>query len=342
MKIIVTGGYGFIGSNLIKSLLTNKNYKILNLDKVTETSIPLSLKKIKSRNYYFRKIDICNYNKLKRIIFEYKPNIIFHLAAETHVDNSITRPKKFIDTNIVGTFNLIDICKNLYAKNNYKNFKFIHVSTDEVYGSLKKNAKSFTEKSSFKPNSPYASSKASSDLLVRAWIKTFKFPAIITNCSNNYGPWQYPEKLIPLVIAKCILKLKIPVYGNGLNERDWLYVGDHVRALIHISKFGRVGDKYNIGMNRTLKNINLVKKICSKLDTLNLHNKKDFKHETLISFVKDRKGHDFKYSVNSAKLKNLRTFKYEKNFDKTLTETVLWYLENKKWLIDAYYKKFKR
>ena len=337
MRLLITGGYGFIGSYLIKELIKNKNNKILNIDKITNISTA-SLKGLKNNRYSFLKIDICDYTKLQRTINIFKPNIIFHLAAESHVDTSITNPRKFIETNVMGTFNLLKIKKNLYQKNNFNNFKFIHISTDEVYGALKRNETSFTEQSNFKPNSPYSASKASSDLLVRSWIKTYNYPAIITNCSNNFGPWQHPEKLIPHIISCAILKKKIPIYGNGQNERDWLHVSDHVNALIHISKFGKIGEKYNIGLNKSVKNIKLVKQICKILDKKIPEN---FKYETLIHYVKDRKGHDFKYAVNSSKLKKLKKFKYLKNLNVALIETIQWNLDNKSWLIKSFNKKFK-
>ncbi len=337
MRLLITGGYGFIGSYLIKELIKNKNNKILNIDKITNISTA-SLKGLKNNRYSFLKIDICDYTKLQRTINIFKPNIIFHLAAESHVDTSITNPRKFIETNVMGTFNLLNITKNLYQKNNFNNFKFIHISTDEVYGALKRNETSFTEQSNFKPNSPYSASKASSDLLVRSWIKTYNYPAIITNCSNNFGPWQHPEKLIPHIISCAILKKKIPIYGNGQNERDWLHVSDHVNALIHISKFGKIGEKYNIGLNKSVKNIKLVKQICKILDKKIPEN---FKYETLIHYVKDRKGHDFKYAVNSSKLKKLKKFKYLKNLNVALIETIQWNLDNKSWLIKSFNKKFK-
>ena len=339
MKILITGGMGFIGSNLINYLIQNTKNKIYNVDAQTDTSVPESLKNINNERFFSYKLNICNYDKLKNIIIDIKPNIIMHLAAESHVDTSIVHPRKFIDTNILGTFNLLDISKKYLFTDKKLKFKFLHVSTDEVFGSLNKNEKSFVETSNYLPNSPYSASKAASDHLVRAWVKTYNFPAIITHCSNNFGPWQYPEKLIPHVISRCLLKSKIPVYGNGNNERDWIHVLDHIRALYLIIQKGRIGTTYNIGTNKTLTNINLIKKICKLIDKKK-YNKDNFKHSNLISYVKDREGHDFKYSINSSKLLKELTFKFIYNFNDGLDDTVNWYLDNSKWLIKSYNKKF--
>ncbi len=331
MKIIVTGGYGFIGSHLIKKLLKNKNNYILNLDAKTYSSMPESLSLYKNYdNYSFKKIDLYNYNKLNSIIQSFRPNIVFHLAAESHVDNSIKKPNNFINSNIIGTYNLVNSCsKNI---KDLKNFKFIHVSTDEVYGSLKnKKLKSFTEKNKFYPNSPYSASKASSDLIVRAWNKTYNLPVIITNCVNNYGKWQFPEKLIPVVISSCIQNKKIPVYGNGRNIREWIYVEDHVDKLIALSKKGDIGETYNIGSGFEINNLDLIKKICNYFDQ-NLPKKK--KYSTLIRFTKDRPAHDFRYSLNANKIKKKLNIKYKKNFDINLEKTIEWYIQNSKWLLN--------
>jgi len=341
MKILITGGSGFIGSNLIKYLINFNKYTICNIDALTRTSVPHALKKIKYDKYFFKKIDICNYNKLKKTILDFQPNIIMHLAAESHVDTSIVAPRKFIDTNIIGTFNLLDICNRFLIKRNNNKFKFLHISTDEVFGSLDKGSNSFTEKSNYLPNSPYSSSKASSNHLVRAWVKTYNFPGIITNCSNNYGPWQHPEKLIPHTIARCILKSPIPIYGIGKNQRDWIFVLDHVRALFKLMHKGKVGETYNIGTNKTLTNIDLVNKICKLIDKKNI-DKNNFYHNSLITFVQDRKGHDFKYSINSSKLCNSLNFKFEYDLKKGLDYTVNWYLDNSRWLIKSFNSKFNR
>ncbi len=245
MKIIVTGGSGFIGINLIRYLINTKDCSILNIDKLTSTSMNNWLKNLdNNRMYQFKKIDLINYKKLNDAIFKFKPDVIFNLAAESHVDTSILNPKIFIKSNIEGTFNILDIANNYYHKLNKKNFKFIHISTDEVYGSLNINDKPKDENCVYMPNSPYSASKASSDHLVRAWNKTYNLPTIITHCSNNYGPYQYPEKLIPVIISKAISNKKIPIYGTGKNIREWVYVEDHVKYLYYLAIKGKIGEVY--------------------------------------------------------------------------------------------------
>ena len=262
-KIIVTGGCGFIGSNLVKKLLLSKSNIVLNIDSLKKQSVPESLNKVikNKKNYFFKKIDINNFNKLNKIIRDFEPSLIFHLAAESHVDRSIVNPFSFFSSNILGTLNILESIRiNSFWRNN-KSFKLINVSTDEVYGSLKKNQKSFTELNKFYPNSPYSASKASGDLLARAWNKTFNIPIITTNSSNNYGPWQFPEKLIPVVISNCLKGINIPVYGNGTNVRDWLYVEDHARALVLVATTGEIAETYNIGGHNEKQNIEVVKTI---------------------------------------------------------------------------------
>ena len=330
-KIIVTGGCGFIGSNLVKKLLLSKSNIVLNIDALKKQSVPESLNKVikNKKNYFFKKIDINNFNKLNKIIRDFEPSLIFHLAAESHVDRSIINPVSFVSSNILGTLNIIESIRiNNFWRNN-KYFKLINVSTDEVYGSLKKNQKSFTELNKFYPNSPYSASKASGDLLARAWNKTFNIPIITTNSSNNYGPWQFPEKLIPVVISNCLKGINIPVYGNGTNVRDWLYVEDHIEALIKISKFAKTGINFNIGGGKEVTNISLVKKICSILDEIE---PKKFKYASLIEFVNDRPGHDFRYSINFNKLKKELNYKPKIKFELGLLKTIKWYINNKKWL----------
>ena len=332
-KILITGGLGFIGNALIKELLKNRNYLIYNIDKLSNVSSPESLKNItlkESKRYFFSKIDICNYNKTKKIFDTFKPDTVFNLAAESHVDNSIANPKEFIDSNIMGTFNLLQISKNYIDDYKIKNkFKFIQISTDEVYGSLKKNSKPFTESNKYLPNSPYSASKASAELLVRAWNKTYNFPSLITNCSNNYGPWQFPEKLIPLVIYKAINLHDIPVYGNGKNIRDWIFVNDHAKMLIQVAKYGLIGENYNIGANYEITNIDLIKMICNILNKIKPSN---INYLKLITFVKDRPGHDFRYAINSKKLNGISRIKNKTNFEEKLKITIIWYLDNIKWL----------
>ena len=332
MKILVTGGHGFIGSTLVKKLLKSKNNLILNIDANKRYSMPESLYSIsKNKNYSFKKIDLYDYKTLRKTILNFKPDLVYNLAAESHVDRSIMFPKSFIDSNIIGTFNILEVLREyLYKLKKNKKFCLIHVSTDEVFGSLKLNEKQFNENNKFMPNSPYSASKASSDLLCRAWNKTYDLPVITTNCSNNYGPWQFPEKLIPTVILKCIKKEKIPIYGNGKNIRDWLFVDDHIDALIKISQKGKIGETYNIGGDNEISNINIVNLICKLLDDFKINK---FKHNSLIVFVDDRLGHDFRYGVDLKKIKRKINFKPKVNFEEGLKKTVIWYLNNKKWLL---------
>jgi dTDP-glucose 4,6-dehydratase len=290
-KIIITGGLGFIGSNLINIL--QKKYFIINVDKVTYAS---NFKNIDPniKNYKFYKQDINNKNFIKKILEKYNPSIIFNLAAETHVDRSIDGPKKFVDSNILGVFNLLEIIRN-----HKKKIKLIHISTDEVYGDIKKNYKS-KEEDAYNPSSPYSASKASGDLLIKSYIRTYKIPAIITNCCNNFGPNQYPEKLIPTIIYNIINKKPIPIYGKGENVREWIYVKDHCNALIKISEKGKIGENYNIGSEIVLNNIQIAKKIISSFKKINQNNNIN----SLINLVKDRPGHDLRYCLDSSKIKN--------------------------------------
>ncbi len=330
-NILVTGGFGFIGSNFIKKIATNKNYKILNIDKVSNVSMPENLSYLKkNKKYKFIKCDIKNKQKVNEIINSFKPKIVAHFAAESHVDNSIKKPDEFINSNIIGTFNLISACNNLWSdKKKYDTSRFLHVSTDEVYGSLKIKDPPFEEKSQYQPNSPYASSKASSDFLVRAWNKTYGFKSIITSCSNNYGPMQHPEKLIPKIILNAISKKKIPIYGNGKNVRDWIHVSDHIDALIKVLKNGNVGEKYNIGGNNELNNITIAKLICNYF---NKNYDKSFDHLKLINYVDDRLGHDFRYAINDKKIRKNLNFRNKKNFKQGIQNTIKWYIENSNFL----------
>jgi dTDP-glucose 4,6-dehydratase len=319
--IIVTGGLGFIGSNLI-NILSRKKYFIINIDKVTYASNSRNIKK-NIKNYKFYKQDINNQNFIKKILDKYSPSLIFNVAAETHVDRSIDGPKQFIDSNIYGVFNLLEAIRKFKKK-----IKLIHVSTDEVYGDIVKN-KSSKETDPYNPSSPYSASKASSDLLIKSYVRTYKIPAIITNCCNNYGPNQYPEKLIPTIIYKIISKKPIPIYGNGKNIREWIHVEDHCNALIKISEKGFLGENYNIGSGVELNNIDIVKKIVSSFKEIdiNLANKAKF------VFVKDRPGHDLRYSLNSSKIKKNLKWKCKYNFNEGINKTIIWY-------IDKFNKKF--
>ena len=312
-KIIITGGLGFIGSNLINIL--QKKYFIINVDKVTYAS---NFKNIDPniKNYKFYKQDINNKNFIKKILEKYNPSIIFNLAAETHVDRSIDGPKKFVESNILGVFNLLEIIRNYKKK-----IKLIHISTDEVYGDIKKNYKS-KEEDAYNPSSPYSASKASGDLLIKSYIRTYKIPAIITNCCNNFGPNQYPEKLIPTIIYNIINKKPIPIYGKGENVREWIYVKDHCNALIKISEKGKIGENYNIGSGIVLNNIQIAKKIISSFKKINQSNN----IKSLINLVKDRPGHDLRYCLDSSKIKNKLKWKCKSSFEETINETIIWYM----------------
>lgn len=334
-NILITGGAGFIGSELVRYLI-KKKFNIINLDKITYSGNLENLTEVATnKKYKFYKADISNKKKVFEILKKYKPTYIFNLAAETHVDRSIDNPKNFIQTNIFGTYILLEnirkyfnVIQNLKIR---RKFRFIHISTDEVYGDLKKSKRLFTENTSYDPSSPYSSSKASSDHLVNAWHRTYGIPAIITNCSNNYGPFQFPEKLIPLMILNALENRKLPVYGNGNQIRDWLHVNDHVRALWLIARKGKVGETYNIGGGNQIKNINVVKKICNHLDNIKKIKKNQNSYSRLITYVKDRPGHDIRYGINFSKLKKNLHWKPLYNFNQGLKETVIWYLKNKIW-----------
>ena len=329
MKFLVTGGLGFIGSALIRFVISETKHEILNLDKESYASMPESLHEVdKSEHYHFIKLNINNYDQLFSEIKNFRPDVIFHLAAESHVDRSIENPGEFINSNIVGTYNILQSIRKL-KDSLPKNFRYIHVSTDEVFGSLNNQQDPFIEDSPYKPNSPYSASKASSDFLVRAWRETYNLPLIITNCSNNYGPWQNPEKLIPTIIYNALNDKPIPIYGTGNNIRDWLFVDDHVQALMKIAENDLSFNRYNIGGNQEIANIELANMICDYLD-LKVTKGETFKNQ--ISFVDDRLGHDFRYAINSERIKDDLSFEPSYVLKEGVTITVDWYLDNQDWL----------
>ena len=323
MKILVTGGYGFIGSSFIRNILKDENFRVVNIDNLTYAANIKSLEGFENKkNYKFYKADIGNKSKLEEIFNIEKPNFVVHFAAESHVDNSIESPMLFMKTNIIGTYNLLEASRSL-NKNHFK--LFLHVSTDEVFGDLQIDDDPFTEENKYFPNSPYSASKASSDLIARAWNKTYKLPVIITNCSNNFGPFQNSEKLIPTIIRNAINSNKIPIYGDGQNVRDWLYVEDHVNGLKRILTNGSIGETYNIGGGYEINNLDLTKLICRILDQ---RFPKEDNYESNIAFVEDRKGHDFRYSIDSTKILTSLDWKPEHKFADSIEDTIDWYLKN--------------
>ena len=326
-KIVVTGGNGFIGSNFI--LKNIDKYLIHNIDKETYAGSNNNLEKIKNHyNYSYQKIDICEHIEIFNLFKNFQPNYIVNFAAESHVDRSIDSPLEFVQTNVLGTASLLDASLR-FIKSYSGTVRFVHISTDEVYGSLGEDGL-FHENTPFNPSSPYSASKACSDHLVNAWIKTYNFPGLITNCSNNYGPYQFPEKLIPLMIANCLDEKKLPIYGKGNNIRDWLYVEDHCEAIKIVMEEGKIGETYNIGGNNEIKNIDIVKSICSILDNL-YPRSKGKKYSNLINYVDDRPGHDFRYAIDSSKIKNKLKWTPSETFESGLDKTIHWYLNNKKW-----------
>ena len=329
MTILVIGGAGFIGTNFVFNYLKQNNETLIVYDKLTYAGNKKNFEKIESNeNFSFIKGDITDKKNLIDVFFRYNPQKVINFAAETHVDNSIKNPELFITNNIIGSFSLLEVVKEYYdnmATVNKKNFILVNVSTDEVFGSLNFKAKPFTESSPYLPNSPYSASKASADHLVRSYFKTYKIPTITTHCSNNFGPFQNNEKLIPKIILNALNWKSIPIYGNGENIRDWLFVEDHCNALDLIIKKGKVGDNYNIGGENELSNIDLVRIICNKLDTIYPNSRGSY--QNLISFVKDRSGHDIRYAVDCSKIKNNFNWKPKSTFDVSINSTLKWYLK---------------
>ncbi len=331
MRLIVTGGAGFIGSAVVR-LALELGHSVLNLDKLTYASNLMNLSKVESHpDYSFVQADICEKEILIKIFQEYQPDAVMHLAAESHVDRSISGPGLFVDTNIKGTLNLLEVMRDYWeTRGRSDSIRFHHISTDEVFGSLDIDSDlKFSEISNYQPNSPYSASKAGSDHLVRAWHTTYGLPVIITNCSNNYGPFQFPEKLVPLVITNALRGKKIPVYGDGSNVRDWLHVEDHADALFKVLEKGRLGETYLIGCNSEYSNIELVKKICEFLNAVKPS--KSGSYMDLIQFVPDRLGHDERYAINFDKIQNELGWEPSVKIDQGLKSTINWYIENENW-----------
>ena len=332
-RVLVTGGAGFIGSCLVRRIVHSTRNTVLNVDLLTYAGSLESLASVSEHpDYTFRRLDICDAGAIQQVFGEFRPDTVMHLAAETHVDRSIDGPDAFVKTNVVGTVTLLNAAQ-VYLRDldpeSRATFRFVHVSTDEVFGSLTGEAL-FTEESPLRPNSPYAATKAASDHLVRAWYKTYGLPAIIGNCSNTYGPYQFPEKLIPMTILTAMDGNAIPVYGQGENVRDWLFVEDLVTALCRIAEDGRVGETYNVGGGCERQNIDVVRQVCSLLDEL-LPNSPHRPHDRLITFVDDRPGHDLRYALDSTKIRNELAWRPTETFESGLKKTVVWYLENRDW-----------
>tara|TARA_Y100000590_G_scaffold323072_1_gene365892 strand:+ start:3471 stop:4523 length:1053 start_codon:yes stop_codon:yes gene_type:complete len=334
MKILVTGGCGFIGSNFVHQQINNTDNTILNFDILTYAGNPDNLaSKEQNPRYSFVQGNICDTALVSETIFQFQPDAIVHFAAESHVDRSIDAPMDFVNTNILGTATLLNATRQYLEVRSQKSddneFRFLHVSTDEVYGSLGDEGV-FTELAGYDPSSPYSASKAGSDHLVRAWHRTYGFPALITNCSNNYGLYQFPEKLIPLMIANCVDEKPLPVYGEGLNVRDWLFVEDHCDAICEVLQHGKIGDTYNIGGHNEIRNIDIVNTICSILDELKPRSNKKLYSE-LITYVTDRPGHDFRYAIDASKIKNDLGWTPKETFETGIRKTIQWYLDHEDW-----------
>jgi dTDP-glucose 4,6-dehydratase len=337
MKILVTGGAGFIGSAVVRHIIQNTEHQVLNVDKLTYAGNLESLSSVsKNERYQFSKTDICHRIALDQLFKEFQPDVVMHLAAESHVDRSISGPFDFIETNIIGTYQLLEASRAYWlGLNDTKKaeFRFHHISTDEVYGDLEGTTDLFTETTPYSPSSPYSASKASSDHLVRAWNRTYGLPILITNCSNNYGPYHFPEKLIPLMILNALQGKALPVYGNGQQIRDWLFVEDHARALYKVVTEGIVGETYNIGGHNEKANLEVVYAICDLLEELApIKPEGIVQYKDLIAYVKDRPGHDVRYAIDATKIKNELNWVPEESFETGLRKTVEWYLKNTEWV----------
>ncbi|WNN52665.1 dTDP-glucose 4,6-dehydratase [Hafnia alvei] len=335
-RILVTGGAGFIGSAVVRHIIVDTNNSVVVVDKLTYAGNLESLTPVAdNERYSFEQVDICNRNELDRVFAQYQPDYVMHLAAESHVDRSIDGPADFIETNIVGTYTMLEAARQYWNgldASRKDAFRFHHISTDEVYGDLHGTDDFFTETTPYAPSSPYSASKASSDHLVRAWLRTYGFPTIVTNCSNNYGPYHFPEKLIPLIILNALAGKPLPVYGNGAQIRDWLYVEDHARALYLVVTEGAIGETYNIGGHNERKNIDVVKTVCALLEELVPSKPEGVEHYAdLITYVTDRPGHDMRYAIDAAKIERELGWRPQETFESGIRKTVQWYLANESW-----------
>ncbi|HCH0925769.1 TPA: dTDP-glucose 4,6-dehydratase [Vibrio parahaemolyticus] len=336
MKILVTGGAGFIGSSVVRHIIRDTQDSVVNLDKLTYAGNLESLVDVAdSDRYYFEQVDICDRTELDRVFSEHQPDMVMHLAAESHVDRSIDGPAAFIETNVMGTYHLLEAARQYWSnleEADKSAFRFHHISTDEVYGDLEGTDDLFTETTSYAPSSPYSASKASSDHLVRAWQRTYGLPTLVTNCSNNYGPYHFPEKLIPLMILNALDGKPLPVYGDGMQIRDWLFVEDHARALYKVVTEGEIGETYNIGGHNEKANIEVVKTICALLEELRPDKPAGVEsYESLITYVKDRPGHDVRYAIDATKIAQELNWTPEETFESGIRKTVEWYLNNPQW-----------